>query len=94
MAADIRHAHYLLDQLGPGQLAAVVQLLENMISPEEDRETLSDAERKAVAQADEWLKHNQPIRHEEVLADFGLTMADWEKMGQEPVPEETPRRNS
>lgn len=93
MAADIQHAHHLLDQLGPGQLAAVVHLLETMVSPEEDADTLSNAERKAVAEADEWLKHNQPIPHEEVLADFGLTMADWERMGQEPLPEETPRRN-
>jgi len=93
MAADIQHAHHLLDQLGPGQLAAVVHLLETMVSPEEDSDTLSNAERKAVGEADEWLKHNPPIPHEEVLADFGLTMADWEKMGQEPLPEETPRRN-
>jgi len=92
MAADRQHAHHLLDQLGPGQLAAVVHLLETMVSPEE-RDTLSDVERKAVAEADEWLKHNQPIPHEEVLAEFGLTMADWERMGREPLSEETPRRN-
>jgi hypothetical protein len=91
MAAD-NHAHDLLDQLGPDQLAAVVHLLETMVPPEEDRDTLSNAEHRAVAEADEWLKHNQPIPHEEVLADFGLTMADWERMGQEPQ-EETPRRN-
>ena len=83
MAADRQHAHHLLDQLGPGQLAAVVHLLETMVSPEE-RDTLSDVERKAVAEADEWLKHNQPIPHEEVLKEFGLTMADWEKMSREP----------
>ena len=93
MAADIQHAHHLLDQLGPGQLAAVVQLLETMVSPEEDRDTLSNAERKAIAEADEWLQHNQPIPHEEVLAEFDLTMADWEKMGREPLSEEAPRRN-
>ena len=93
MAADIQHAHRLLDQLGPGQLAAVVHLLETMVPPEEDGDTLSNAERKAVAEADEWLKHNRPIEHEEVLAEFGLTTADWDKMGQEPLPEETPRRN-
>jgi hypothetical protein len=93
MAADIQHAHRLLDQLGPGQLAAVVHLLEAMISPEEDSDTLSNAERKAVAEADEWLKHNQPIPHEEVLAEFGLTMADWDNMGKDPLPEETPHRN-
>jgi hypothetical protein len=93
MAADIQHAHHLLDQLGPGQLAAVVHLLETMVAPDEDGDTLSNAERQAVAEADEWLKHNQPIPHEEVLAEFGLTMADWEKMGQEQLPEETPQRN-
>lgn len=93
MAADRQHAHDLLDQLGPGQLAAVVHLLETMVPHEEDRDTLSKAEREAVAEADEWLKHNQPIPHEEVLAEFGLTMADWEEMAQEPLPEETPRRN-
>ena len=59
----------------------------------EDRDILSNAERKAVAEADEWLKHNQPIPHEEVLAEFGLTMADWDKMGQEQLSEETPRHN-
>jgi len=93
MTADRQHAHRLLDQLGPGQLAAVVHLLETMVSPEEDSDTLSNAERRAVAEADDWLKQNQPIGHEEVLAEFGLSIADWEKMGQEPAPEESPRRN-
>ena len=54
---------------------------------------MSNAERKAVGEADEWLKHNQPIPHEEVLAEFGLTMNDWEKMAEEPLPEEIPHRN-
>jgi hypothetical protein len=84
MAADRQHAHDLLDQLGPGQLAAVVHLLETMLSPEEDGDTLSPAEAQAIAEADEWSKHNEPIPHEEVLAEFGLTMADWEKMSREP----------
>ncbi|HVP46030.1 MAG TPA: hypothetical protein VMT32_05580 [Bryobacteraceae bacterium] len=93
MAADKQHAHDLLDQLGPSQLAAVVHLLETMVAPERDGDTLSHAERKAVAEADEWLKHNRPIPHEEVLAELGLTTAEWEKMGQERLPEETPRRD-
>jgi hypothetical protein len=93
MAADRQHAHHLLDQLGRSQLAAVVHLLETMVSPDEASDTLSNAEQKAVAEADEWLRHNQPIPHEEVLAEFGLTQADWEKMAEEPLPEETPHRN-
>jgi hypothetical protein len=90
MAADRQHAHHLLDQLGLGQLAAVVHLLETIVSPGEDGDTLSNAERKAVAAADEWLQHHQPIPHEEVLAEFGLTVADWEKMGQEPLTGDSP----
>ncbi len=86
---DRQHAAELLERLGPGQLAAVVHLLETMVapdkvSPEEDSDTLSPAEAKAIAEADEWLKHNRPIAHEEVLAEYGLTMADWEKMSREP----------
>jgi hypothetical protein len=93
MAADRHHAHRLLDQLGPGQLDAVVHLLETMIAPDEDGSTPSNAERNAIAEADEWLRHNQPSAHEEVLAEFGLTIADWEKMGHESPPGETPRRD-
>ena len=98
MNVDRQHAHQLLDQLGPGQLDAVVHLLETMLTPDEaadgNGDTLSHAERKAIAEADEWLRHNQPIAHEHVLAEFGLTMADWEKMGDEPLPEEAPRRSA
>ena len=79
-----QHAHELLDQLAPSQLAAVVHLLETIVSPEENRDTLSPTDRKAVAEADNWLKHNQPIPHEEALAKFGLTPADWERFAQEP----------
>ena len=87
--SDKQHAVELLDRLGPGQLAAVVRLLEtmitpDMISPEEDGDTLSPAEAKAIAEADEWSKHNEPIPHEQVLAEFGLSMADWEKLSREP----------
>ncbi len=83
MAADT-HAHHLLDQLGPDQLAAVIHLLETMVPPEEDSDTLSPAEAKAIAEADEWSKHNDPIPHEQVLAEFGLSVADWETMSREP----------
>ena len=90
MTADKQHAHQLLDCLGPGQLAAVVHLLETFL--DQDSDTLSSAEAKAIAEADEWSKHNDPIPHEQVLAEFGLTMADWEEMADEP--EETPRVKS
>ena len=85
---DKQHALQLLERLGPDQLAAVVHLMETFLDenggpPKEDSATLSDAERKAIAEADEWLRHNQPLPHEEVLVEFGLTLSDWGKMGQE-----------
>lgn len=76
------HAHQLIDQLDPGRLAAVVHLLEAFL--DEDGDTLSPAEAKAIAEADEWSRHNDPIPHEQVLAEFGLSTADWERMSSEP----------
>ena len=88
--SDKQYALELLDRLGPAQLAAVVNLLESFLADE--RDTLSNSERKAISEADEWLKHNQPIPHAEILAEFGLTMADWERMASEPLREEEARR--
>ena len=76
------HAHQLIDQLDPGRLAAVVHLLEAFL--DEDGDTLSPAEAKAIAEADEWSRHNDPIPHQQVLAEFGLSTADWERMSSEP----------
>lgn len=84
--ADKQHAVELLNQLDPGQLAAVVHLLEVMV---DDDDTLSPSERKAVAEAEEWLKHNEPIPHEQVLAELGVSLEDWERMCNEPLPGET-----
>ena len=81
--SDKQHAVELLERLRPGQLAAVVHLLETMV-PDEGGEHFSPAEAKAIAEADEWSKHNEPIPHEQVLAEFGLSMEDWEKMSREP----------
>jgi hypothetical protein len=101
MAIDFIHerqqAHAYLDHLPPEQLSAVRSLLETMLdpvsraianAPVEDEE-ISAEERRAVAEAREWLKHNKPIPHEEVLAEFGLTMDDFERMGRTPLPPES-----
>lgn len=87
----------MLDHLAPEQVEAVAHLMEVMLdpvsralaeAPPEDEE-ISAEEEQAVAEAREWLKHNKAIPHEEVLAEFGLTMADFERMGQTPLPEES-----
>jgi hypothetical protein len=86
MALDLqqerRQVHSLVDLLPPAKLGAVRNLLEVFL--DEDADTLSSAEAKAIAEADEWSKHNKPIPHEDVLAEFGLSLADWEKMSREP----------
>ncbi len=41
-----------------------------------DDEPETDQERRAVSEATEWLKHNQPIPFDDVLADRGLTVED------------------
>lgn len=79
MSDNLSKAHDLLGRLGPGKLAAVVQLLEAML----DREDAD--EERAVDQAKQWLRENggRGIPHEEVLADFGLSLDDFRRMGEE-----------
>jgi len=96
MKADREHAQQLLNHLAPDQVAAVVHVMEVMLdplsrklanAPLEDEE-ISEEEERAVAEAREWLKHNEAIPLENVLSEFGLTMADWDTMGKTPLPGE------
>jgi hypothetical protein len=91
-----QNAHQLIDRLPDAQLSALVGLLETIVhpvaaalrnAPIED-EDIGEEEERAVAEAREWLKHNKPIPHEEVLAEFGLNPADFERMGRTPLPPE------
>lgn len=50
-------------------------------APIED-EPISDEEIRAVEASKQWLKNHEPISHEEVLAKFGLTREDFERMGR------------
>lgn len=89
-----QQAHALLDFLPPDKLSAVRELLATMVDPVQralamaplEDEEITEEEERAVAEAREWLKHNKPIPMEEILADFGLTAADFEKMAGEPTP--------
>ena len=90
-----RTVHALVDQLGPVQLTALETILQSIVDPLSrklalapiDDEPFTEEDRKSVAEADEWLKHNQPIQLEEVLAHVGLTVEDWERMGKTPLPQ-------
>jgi hypothetical protein len=81
MAADKQHAHELIDRLAPSQVPAVIGMLEALLDPVSraianapiDEEQLSPEDEKALDEAEEWLKHNEGIPHEQVLAELGIT---------------------
>jgi hypothetical protein len=87
MADTKEHAHELIDRLAPRQVTAVVGLLEAMLDPVSraianapvDDEPLTAEEKKAIAEAREWLKHNPGIPHEQVLAELGITQEEIER---------------
>jgi hypothetical protein len=71
--SDKQHAHELLDRLEPGQVAAVVQLLEVMINDDEDE--LTEEDRRAVAASREYFRRGgEGVPFEQVVAECGLTM--------------------
>jgi hypothetical protein len=79
-----RQAHAMIDRLAPEQLSAVRGLLEVMLDPVSraianapvDDEPLTEEEEKALDEAREWLRHNQGIPHEQVLAELGITQEE------------------
>jgi len=88
-----QHAHELIDRMAPSQVSAVVGLIEVMLDPVArsiagapfEDEPISEEENRAVADSKEWLMHNDPIPHEEILADFELTLEDFDRMGRTPL---------
>lgn len=91
MALDLQQerqqAHALIDLLPPAKLGAVRNLLEVMIEEEdddEDGEELTEEDRAAIQAGLASLDKHGGVSMEEVLSDFGLTMADFEKMAAEP----------
>ena len=72
MSVDLQRAHQLLDQLGPGQLAVVVPLLEVMVRDEDE---LSEEDRRALRASREYFRNGgQGIPFEQVVTDLGFTM--------------------
>jgi hypothetical protein len=69
-----QQAHQLIEQLGPDQVAAVLQLLEVMIDPAD--ETLSNEDRRAVAASRDYFRENpEPgVSFEQFAAECGFTM--------------------
>jgi len=88
MSDTRQHVHDLIDRLPPPQLDAIAGLLEAMLDPtatkHTSREEITEEEERAVDEAKNWLRENEGkgIPHEEVLSDFGLTLDDFQRMGE------------
>jgi hypothetical protein len=70
---------------------AAIGILESLLDPISraianapiDDESVTTEEEKALAESREWLKHNQGIPHEQVLAELGVTQEEIDRF-QEP----------
>jgi len=87
MSDTRQHVIELLDRLTPAELAELEKHLESKLAAE--------AEERAVEEAREWVRQNpgRGVSHEEVLADFGLTMEDFQRMGEERAKRRSPHPN-
>jgi hypothetical protein len=87
-----QHAHELIDRMAPGQVSAVVSLLEIILDPlartlasaPYDDEPVSQEEAREVEASRASLARGEGVPHEKVLAEFGLSAEDFERMGQTP----------
>lgn len=88
-----QEAHELIDSMAPGQVSAVVGLLKIMLDPVSvalanapiDDEPVSEEEARDIAEARATYVGGEVVSNEEVLAEFGLTAEDFERMGQTPL---------
>ena len=79
-----RHAHELIDRMAPGQVSVAIRLFEIMLDPVSraianapfNDEPVTAEEERSLAEANDWLKFNRAIPHEQVLAELGITQED------------------
>jgi hypothetical protein len=78
---DKQHAHRLLDQLDPGQLAAVGHLLEVMVDPvaaaPPDDEPVTEQDRRRFHDGKSRFAQRRGIPMDHVLAEFGAKPEDF-----------------
>jgi hypothetical protein len=86
-------ARAYLDLLAPDRISAVHELLENMLSPLDrrlalapmDDEPLTEAERNAIRAGLASLEKSRGIPMEEILAEFGVTSTEFERLPDAPI---------
>ena len=87
------HVSALIGYLKPEHLAALIPLLETMVNPTErhlaaipwDDEPVSDEEKRDVVASYADIAEGRMVSNAEVLAEYGLTEADFEQMGRTPL---------
>jgi hypothetical protein len=87
-----QHAHELIDRMAPGQVSAVVHLLEIILDPlarklasaPYDDEPVSQEEAREVEASKASLARGECIPNEKILSEFGLSSEDFERMGRTP----------
>jgi hypothetical protein len=79
LSQERQQAHALIDLLPPAKLGAVRNLLEVMVDGDDDEE-LTAEDRAAIQAGLDSIDKNGTVPMEDVLADFGLTMAEFEKL--------------
>jgi hypothetical protein len=88
-----QEAHELIERLSTGQVIAAVGLFKAMLDPVSialanapiDDEPVSEEEARDIAEARAAAARGEIVSNEEVLAEFGLTAEDFERMGQTPL---------
>ena len=88
ISSSKQHAHELIERLDPSLMTTAVRFLEfiamdpvarSIATAPVDDEPLTEEEEQALDRADAWLKQNgsKGIPHEEILAEFGLSIKDF-----------------
>lgn len=88
-----QEAHELIERLSTGQVIAAVGLFKAMLDPVSvalanapiDDEPVSKEEAREIAEARAAIARGEVVSNEEVLAEFGLTTEDFERMGRTPL---------
>jgi hypothetical protein len=91
-----QQAHQLIDLMSTVQAAAAVGLFKVMLDPVAialanapyDDEPVSAEEARDIAESRAAIARGEIVSNEEVLAEFGLTAEDFERMGRTPLPPE------
>ena len=100
LQSERQQAHLLLDVLPEEKVSAARSFLETMLDPLSralanapyDDEPVSEEEAREITASRASLARGEGIPHEDVLAEFGLSLEDFERMGRTPL-ESEPRHS-